>query len=497
VTAAADPAPVAEPAAAPPPVAPEPKGAAAVPVAAAEPLTPGPAAPAAVLKAPPPPAPGAGPEPQAVAAAPPAAVPGPAEPAAAGAAPLPAATAAPLPAAAVPVARADGAESLPQVARDAPPGSADLPPPPPLTAEELAIVEGTAPVPEPIPVPATEAPAPAGPAPATAAESPAPLLPAPEVAEAPQEGGVNISQTSEAPTLLPDPALPPAPKVETARLPRIETLPPAEPSPGAAPEPAPAAVAEATPAPPAPSMPGTRPAPITDNAAAPETAAGGPLTAFARAFDNPQGKPRFAVVLIDTGEPDLDRMALAALPFPVTFALDPTAPGADLAATIYREAGQEVAMLATGIPQGATAADLEVTFGVHAGVLPEAVAVLDPETDGFQGNRALATLAVPVIAGQGRGMLSWDRGLNAADQVARREGVPSATIFRRLDAEDEPELTIRRYLDRAAFKAAQDGAVVVAGTTRPETVAALLSWAVEGRAATVALAPLTAVLAAP
>jgi polysaccharide deacetylase 2 family uncharacterized protein YibQ len=53
---------------------------------------------------------------------------------------------------------------------------------------------------------------------------------------------------------------------------------------------------------------------------------------------------------------------------------------------------------------------------------------------------------------------------------------------------------IRRYLDRAAFKAAQEGRVVVVGRTRPETVAALLEWTVEGRAATVALAPLTAAL---
>jgi uncharacterized protein len=35
----------------------------------------------------------------------------------------------------------------------------------------------------------------------------------------------------------------------------------------------------------------------------------------------------------------------------------------------------------------------------------------------------------------------------------------------------------------------------VVGQTRPETIAALLEWAVEGRASTVALAPVSAVLA--
>ena len=61
--------------------------------------------------------------------------------------------------------------------------------------------------------------------------------------------------------------------------------------------------------------------------------------------------------------------------------------------------------------------------------------------------------------------------------------------FRDLDGDGEAAPVIRRYLDRAAFKAAQEGRVTVVGRTRPETVAALLEWTVEGRAATVALAP--------
>ena len=153
-------------------------------------------------------------------------------------------------------------------------------------------------------------------------------------------------------------------------------------------------------------------------------------------------------------------------------------------------------MLASAIPAGATAADLEVTFEANAAALPEAVAVLDLPEGGFQSDRPLATLVVPIVAGQGRGLLTYDEGLNPADQVASREGVRAATIFRRLDAEDEPRTAVRRYLDRAAFKAAQDGQVAVMGTTRPETVAALMEWSLEGRAAAVALAPVTAVMRA-
>ncbi|MEZ5755661.1 MAG: divergent polysaccharide deacetylase family protein [Paracoccaceae bacterium] len=219
-----------------------------------------------------------------------------------------------------------------------------------------------------------------------------------------------------------------------------------------------------------------------------------PLELFRRAFDNPDGKPIFGIVLVDDGLPEDERARLAALPFPVTFALDPLAADAAAAARVYRDAGQEVAMLASGIPQGATAADLEQTFQALDIALPEAVAVLDRMTGGFQDDLALARQAVPIVAEQGRGIVTYDRGLNSADQVARREGAPRATIFRILDSEGESIPKMRNYLDRAAFKAAQEGRVLVIGQARAETVAAILEWTVEGRAASVALAPLSAVL---
>ncbi len=219
-----------------------------------------------------------------------------------------------------------------------------------------------------------------------------------------------------------------------------------------------------------------------------------PIARFAAKFDNPGGKPTFAILLVDPGTADIDRVKLAALPFPVTFVLDPQAANAAEAAATYRAAGKEVVMLATGIPEGATASDLEQTFQSNANVLPETVAVIDLSQGGFQDDRPLATQVVPILKAEGRGLITFDRGLNAADQVARREDVAAAVIFRNLDAEDEEAAVIRRYLDRAAFKAAQDGRVLVIGTVRLETVAAILEWTVEGRASSVALAPATAVL---
>ncbi len=219
-----------------------------------------------------------------------------------------------------------------------------------------------------------------------------------------------------------------------------------------------------------------------------------PIAQFAATFENPDAKPVLAIVLIDPGTADLDREGLAALPFPVSFALDPMDPATPERAAIYRAAGKEVVMLATGIADGAQASDLEVAFQSMAQGLPEAVAVMDLPEVVFQNRRPLASLVVPVVGAQGRGLLTWDQGLNAADQVARREDIAAAVVFRDLASAGADSAAIRRVLDRAVFKAGQDGRVAVAGTASPETVAALLEWTVEGRAATVAIGPLTAVL---
>jgi hypothetical protein len=93
-------------------------------------------------------------------------------------------------------------------------------------------------------------------------------------------------------------------------------------------------------------------APETDPAAVTDPALLDLTGRYARAFNNPQGKPVFAIVLIDRGDPGLDRAALAALPLPVTFVLDPTLPDVAGLANGCIAAGQEVAMLATAIPAG-------------------------------------------------------------------------------------------------------------------------------------------------
>ena len=338
---------------------------------------------------------------------------------------------------------------------DAAPAPADLPPPAPREAAESLLTpapDATSPVPPSMLV-LDPAPEPAPPMAEPAAQ------PAPEAPDLPK-----MLDTNQPETLAPSTGL--TKSVDGVMVGRLPSI--AEPAPSADPTIA------------------AQPAPAADTR---------PIAQYAAEFSNDLGKPLFAVLLVDSGAADLDRATLAALPFPVSFVIDPLDPGAAAAEAIYRAAGKEVVMLASGIPAGATAGDLEQTFQANAAALPQAVAVMDIGAQGFQDNRPLAIMVVPIIKDQGRGLVTFDAGLNAADQVARREDVAAAVIFRDLDGAGEDTPLIRRYLDRAAFKAAQEGRVVVVGTTRPETIAALMEWSIEGKAAAVALAPITAVLA--
>lgn len=371
----------------------------------------------------------------------------------------------------------------------------------PAEPRELAMQDG----------PSTEpaAPAPEA-APSLLHQAPAGPEPSPvDAAPRPSEGTMPAPRQDH---LLDPPPAPAPPAVDAQPFaPVAEPAPPmtasAEPLPAAAaPSPAPApqtGVPEAPAAAPPPvrSRPGLGPSrlpglgPLSPPAAeAGDPAPAPPIIAHARPFVPEPGRPRFAIILQDIGAAGMPREDLTRLPFAVTFAVDPYAPGASEAARAYRDAGQEVVILSAPLPSGATAGDLEQIFQALAFGLPESVALLDAPSGGLQEDRPMATLAIPILRAQGRGIVTHERGLGAAEQVAAREGLAQAGIFRSLDAAGESPEAIRRILDRAAFRAAQEGRVAVLGQTRAETVAVLLEWLVEGRGASVQLAPITAVM---
>lgn len=236
-----------------------------------------------------------------------------------------------------------------------------------------------------------------------------------------------------------------------------------------------------------------------DRAAAPA-----PLGALARnavAFDPPPGAPLLSLVLVDVGAAGLDRRALLTFPFPVTFAIDPAMPGAAEAAADFHRAGYEVVLLASGLsdlPPAEAAARLNRALGL----IGTGIAVLDPGKDGvqskgFQDDRVLTDAVLGVLAETGHGIVTRDEGLNAAARAADRVGVPKATVFQTLDAEGQNTETMRRMLDLAVFEARQTGQAVLVGHSRPETVTALFSWALQSGPGEVALAPLSAVLRLP
>ncbi|MDV7141893.1 divergent polysaccharide deacetylase family protein [Tropicimonas sp. TH_r6] len=218
------------------------------------------------------------------------------------------------------------------------------------------------------------------------------------------------------------------------------------------------------------------------------------LVRNARPFENPDGKPLFSVILIDDGTGAIDRAVLGTFTFPVSFAIDPTRPEARVAAEELSAAGFEIVALATGLPDGATPGDVETTLESHLAQLPQAVAVMDLAENGLAGRRQLAQQALTFAARDGHGVLGWSGGLGPLEAAARKGDAPVALVYRALDNQDERSPTIRRYLDRAAFKAAQDGSVIMVGRARLETVTALFEWALGGKSGQVALAPVSAVL---
>ncbi|MEX0285485.1 MAG: divergent polysaccharide deacetylase family protein [Paracoccaceae bacterium] len=215
-----------------------------------------------------------------------------------------------------------------------------------------------------------------------------------------------------------------------------------------------------------------------------------PIRRFATPFENPENKPLMSIVLIDDVD-GLGAEALQGFPYPLTFAVDPSDPEALEKLARHREAGFEVALL-TNLPQAATPQDAEVALEAALAALPETVALFEGVGSGFQGNRPLSDQITAIAEGTGRGMVTQRNGLNTVQKLAARKGVPSAVVFRDFDGAGQSPDTIRRFLDQAAFRADQEGAVVMLGRVRPETISALLLWGLQDRASRVALAPLSA-----
>ncbi|KIC22568.1 polysaccharide deacteylase family 2 protein [Leisingera sp. ANG-Vp] len=219
-----------------------------------------------------------------------------------------------------------------------------------------------------------------------------------------------------------------------------------------------------------------------------------PFADFAEPFANPDGRPLMSIVLIDDAGA-VGAEALAEFPYPLSFAIDPEDPEAATKMAARRSAGFEVLLLAD-LPRSASPQDAETALEVWRGKLPEAVAILEGVESGVQGNRPLADQVSAVAASAGFGLVTQNSGLNTVQKLALRDGVPAGVVFRDFDGAGQNPRAIRRFLDQAAFRAGQEGAVIMLGRLRPDTISALLIWGLQDRASRVALAPVSASLEA-
>lgn len=224
-----------------------------------------------------------------------------------------------------------------------------------------------------------------------------------------------------------------------------------------------------------------------------------PISIYAQPFENPEGKPLMGIVLMDTGA-DLDAVeiglpAFSSFPYPVSFAVDANLRDAAERVERYRAEGFDVLAM-VNLPQGARPTDAEVSISVALNGMPEIVGVLEGTGLGLQGSREVADQVTRILKASGHGLVAQSKGLNSMLKLALKEGVPAAPVFRDFDSQGQQPRVIRRFLDQAAFKAGQEGGVIMLGRLRPETIEALLVWGFADRAGSVALAPVSAVLRA-
>lgn len=222
-----------------------------------------------------------------------------------------------------------------------------------------------------------------------------------------------------------------------------------------------------------------------------------PIDRLRQPHDNPDAKPLMSIVLIDTGDADIGEgtniSELRDFPYPLSFAVDSALPDAQERMAMYNAEGFEVLSM-IDLPSGALPSDAETTMSVILAQMDKVVGVLEGPDLGFQETREVSDQITAILAQSGHGLVAQDKGLNTMPNLARKQGVPAAAVFRDFDKEGQDARVIRRFLDQAAFKARQEGAVIMLGRLRAETISALLVWGLQDRAGQVALAPVSAVL---
>ncbi|PYG34421.1 divergent polysaccharide deacetylase family protein [Pelagimonas varians] len=203
--------------------------------------------------------------------------------------------------------------------------------------------------------------------------------------------------------------------------------------------------------------------------------------------------PRISIILIDDAVDTWGPEAIKTLPIPVSIAIPPSHPEAAKTAAEYRQLGFEVLAMAD-IPLGATPSDVEVTLSGTLQAVPGAVAVLEDPDGGLQSSRDVSSQTATFLAASGHGLVMMPKGLNTAQQLALKAGVPSASLFRDMDNDNQDASAVRRALDQATFRAKQEGAVVMLGRLTANTLSGVIQWGLQDKNASIAIVPVSTIL---
>lgn len=346
-------------------------------------------------------------------------------------------------------------------------------------------------------------------APATES-APSEVKPSEEVTDAAPDVMTEPAPLAEAPVAAPPSAAPEVSEAEApAAEPEIAALPTVV-APGSEPEPEVilrGSNSTFTPTPPLQDRLETPPNPdaeivtgrlprIGDDTAEVDAVDEGPRPAIERnavPYEAADGLPEMAVLLLDTDNTREDVGDLALMPFPLSVAVDASAPDAEAAIAYYRQNGAEVVLIVP-LPEAATAVDVDVTFQAYDPLMQDIVAVMIGPDAGFQTLGDAALQIATNLDERGLGLVTFPDGLNTGHKSALKAGLPAGLVFRDLDGAGQAPSVIRRFLDNAAFKARSEDGVIAVARVRPDSIQALLEWTLGTRAQTVNFAPVSAVL---
>jgi polysaccharide deacetylase 2 family uncharacterized protein YibQ len=131
-------------------------------------------------------------------------------------------------------------------------------------------------------------------------------------------------------------------------------------------------------------------------------------------------------------------------------------------------------------------------------LLPQTVGIIERQVGALQQSQAVMLHVPEVLSRTGHGLVVYQKGLNTLANEAGKAGIPFATIYRNLDRADQNDRTRLRLLDGAAFRATDSPSeqIVILARLSPETVRAILMWALQDRARKTALVPISQLMKA-